>query len=110
MQALEEVENESIDNWNRSGALAWLASRQRADGSFEADVGLTAEVVLGLAPRGVASIRMLDCGQGLTDSPPPKILTTNGELGFPAVHERLVIIISMNCYNSYSFWYKVLVK
>ncbi|XP_031786149.1 uncharacterized protein CG3556 isoform X1 [Nasonia vitripennis] len=80
MQALEEVENEPLDNWNRSAAVLWLAHRQRPDGSFEGDVRSTAEAVLGLAPRGMSSIRTLDCGQGLTDSPPPRIAGINGEI------------------------------
>lgn len=80
LQALEEVENESLDNWNRSAAIIWLAERQRDDGSFDDDLQLTAEIVMGLAPRGIASLRMLDCGQGLTDSSPPKIANINGIL------------------------------
>jgi gastric intrinsic factor len=78
MQALEEAENEPHGSWNRSGAIGWLVARQRPDGSFDADVRITAEVVLGLAPRSLSSVRSLDCGQGLTDSPPPRFATANG--------------------------------
>ncbi|XP_014211667.1 uncharacterized protein CG3556 [Copidosoma floridanum] len=80
MQALEESENEPIANWNRSAALLWLAGRQRRDGSFDADVRTTAEVVLGLAPRKIASIRTLDCGQPATDGPPqqPRVVAAPG--------------------------------
>ncbi|KAG7212213.1 hypothetical protein KM043_012548 [Ampulex compressa] len=77
MQALEEVENEPADNWNRSAALAWLIGQQRPDGSFGGDVRATAEAVLGVSPRGLASIRALDCGQGLAESSPPRLTTSN---------------------------------
>ncbi|XP_033223925.1 uncharacterized protein CG3556 isoform X2 [Belonocnema kinseyi] len=76
MQALEETENEPTDTWNRTAALAWLSSRQKTDGSFDGDIRLTAEVILGVVPQGLATIRALDCGQGLTDITPPR-LTTN---------------------------------
>ncbi|XP_036148567.1 uncharacterized protein CG3556-like [Monomorium pharaonis] len=79
MQALEEVENEPADNWNRSAALAWLINQQRPDGSFHGNVHATAEAMLGIAPRGLASIRALDCGQSLSDSPPH--LTTSNNIG-----------------------------
>ncbi|CAL7942746.1 unnamed protein product [Xylocopa violacea] len=80
MQALEEAENEPADNWNRSAALAWLTNQQRADGSFDGDVRATAEALLGVAPRGLASIRTLDCGQGLAETLPPRFtsVTTHG--------------------------------
>ncbi|XP_043786143.1 uncharacterized protein CG3556 isoform X2 [Apis laboriosa] len=74
MQALEEVENEPADNWNRSTALAWLTSQQQTDGSF-GDVRVTAEALLGIAPRGLASIRTLDCGQGFSETSSPKFTT-----------------------------------
>ena len=80
MQALEQVENEPADNWNKSAALGWLTSRQTADGSFDRNVHATAEAVLGVAPRSLASIRTLDCGQGLTDSAPPRLTTSIGTL------------------------------
>lgn len=79
MQALEEVENEPADNWNRSAALAWLISQQRPDGSFRGDVRATTEAMLGVAPRGLASIRALDCGQGLSDNSPPRLTTSNSK-------------------------------
>jgi len=79
MQVLEEVENEPADNWNRSAALAWLISQQRPDGSFHGDVRTTAEAMLGVAPRGLASIRALDCGQGLSDNSPPRLTTSNSK-------------------------------
>lgn len=79
MQALEEAENEPADNWNRSAALAWLMNQQRADGSFAGDVRVTAEALLGVAPRGLASIRTLDCGQGLGETSPPRLSTNNNE-------------------------------
>ncbi|XP_076300025.1 uncharacterized protein CG3556 [Lasioglossum baleicum] len=75
MQALEEAENEPADNWNRSAVLAWLSSQQRADGSFAGDVRATAEALLGVTPRGLSSIRTLDCGQGLADTSPPRLTT-----------------------------------
>lgn len=84
MQALEEVENEPAVNWNKSAALGWLTSRQRPDGSFDGNVHMTVEAVLGVAPRSLASIRILDCGQGLTDSAPPKLTTIIGNP--PSVH------------------------
>lgn len=80
MQALEEVENEPADNWNRSAALAWLINQQRSDGSFHGSVHTTAEAMLGVAPRGLASIRALDCGQGLSDNSPPRLTTSNSKL------------------------------
>ena len=79
MQALEETENEPSETWNKTAALAWLSSRQRPDGSFDGDIRVTAEVVLGIVPRGLATIRALDCGQGLTDITPPR-LTINGKV------------------------------
>lgn len=88
MQALEEAENEPADNWNRSAALSWLTSQQRADGSFAGDVRVTAEALLGVAPRGLASIRTLDCGQGLAETSPPRFtITGNGE--FPSAYSSL---------------------
>ncbi|XP_077272055.1 uncharacterized protein CG3556 isoform X1 [Temnothorax americanus] len=77
MQALEEVENEPADNWNRSAALTWLINQQQPDGSFHGNVHATAEAMLGVAPRGLASIRALDCGQGLSDNSPPRLTTSN---------------------------------
>lgn len=79
MQALEEVENEPTDNWNRSAALAWLISQQRPDGSFHGDVRATAEAILSVTPRGLTSIRTLDCGQGLSDNSPPRLTTSNSK-------------------------------
>nr|XP_034184733.1 uncharacterized protein CG3556 [Osmia lignaria]XP_034184734.1 uncharacterized protein CG3556 [Osmia lignaria]XP_034184735.1 uncharacterized protein CG3556 [Osmia lignaria]XP_034184736.1 uncharacterized protein CG3556 [Osmia lignaria] len=79
MQALEEAENEPADNWNRSAALSWLTSQQRADGSFAGDVRVTAEALLGVAPRGLASIRTLDCGQGLAETSPPRFTIAANE-------------------------------
>ncbi|XP_015591958.1 uncharacterized protein CG3556 [Cephus cinctus] len=93
MQALEEVENEPANNWNRSAALAWLSSRQRQDGSFDGDVRTTAEAVLGVAPRGLATIRALDCGQGLTDSSPPR-LTTSNDITAPENHSEVLIALT----------------
>ncbi|XP_071578365.1 uncharacterized protein CG3556 isoform X3 [Temnothorax nylanderi] len=79
MQALEEVENEPADNWNRSAALTWLINQQQPDGSFHGNVHATAEAMLGVAPRGLASIRALDCGQGLSDNSPPRLTTSNSK-------------------------------
>lgn len=82
MQALEEVENEPVDNWNRSAALVWLAANQSPDGSFDGDVTTTAEVILGLGPRGLAGIRTLDCGSSRASSKgsaPSKYPTANGK-------------------------------
>lgn len=79
MQVLEEVENEPADNWNRSAALAWLVSQQRPDGSFNGDVRTTAEAMLGVAPRGLASIRALDCGQGPSDGSLSRLTTSNSK-------------------------------
>lgn len=79
MQALEEVENEPADSWNRSAALTWLLGQQRPDGSFHGDVRATAEAMLGVSPRGLASIRALDCGQGLADTSPPRLTTSNSK-------------------------------
>lgn len=60
LQALEEIENELVGKWNSSATLAWLSGHQKADGSF-GDLKTTAEVVLSLVPRGVVSVRFLDC-------------------------------------------------
>jgi len=79
MQALEEVENEPADNWNKSAALTWLINQQRPDGSFNGNVHATAEAMLGVAPRGLASIRALDCGQGLLDNSPSRLTTSNSK-------------------------------
>ncbi|KMQ88793.1 hypothetical protein RF55_11660 [Lasius niger] len=90
MQALEEVENEPADNWNRSAALAWLISQQRSDGSFHGDVRATAEAILSVMPRGLASIRTLDCGQGLSDNSPPR-LTTSNNIGTSDNHSEIAL-------------------
>ncbi|XP_020277945.1 uncharacterized protein CG3556 isoform X2 [Pseudomyrmex gracilis] len=90
MQALEEVENEPADNWNRSAALTWLLGQQRPDGSFHGDVRATAEAMLGVAPRGLASIRALDCGQGLADTSPPR-LTTSNNVGTSDTHNETAV-------------------
>ncbi|KYN19510.1 hypothetical protein ALC57_07986, partial [Trachymyrmex cornetzi] len=79
MQALEEIENEPADNWNRSAALAWLINQQRPDGSFRGNIHATAEAMLGVTPRGLASIRALDCGQGLLDNSSPRLTTSNSK-------------------------------
>ncbi|XP_076169175.1 uncharacterized protein CG3556 isoform X2 [Ptiloglossa arizonensis] len=76
MQALKEAENEPANNWNRSAALMWLSNQQRTDGSFAGDVRVTAEALLGVTPRSLASIRTLDCGQGPTDTSPSRLTTT----------------------------------
>ncbi|XP_011633506.1 uncharacterized protein CG3556, partial [Pogonomyrmex barbatus] len=77
MQALEEVENEPADIWNRSAALTWLINQQRSDGSFHGDVRATAEAMLAVAPRGLASIRALDCEQDVSDHSSPRLTTSN---------------------------------
>ncbi|XP_057318775.1 uncharacterized protein CG3556 isoform X2 [Microplitis mediator] len=61
MQALKQVENEPLDNWNRSSALSWLITRQQADGSFDQDVYLTAQIILGIIPKSLINIRSLNC-------------------------------------------------
>ena len=102
MQALEETENEPTDNWNKTAALAWLSTHQKPDGSFDGDIRATAEAVLGVSPRGLATIRALDCGQGLTDSTPPR-LTTNG------IHIiRLKDPFFQTCYESILFYLNIL--
>ncbi|XP_069696854.1 uncharacterized protein CG3556-like isoform X1 [Periplaneta americana] len=50
-------------HWNRSSAINYLVSRQVPDGSF-GDVFTTTEVVLGLGPRRLSSVRDLNCGSG----------------------------------------------
>lgn len=79
MQALEEVENEPADNWNRSAALSWLINQQRSDGSFHGDIRATAEATLSVTPRGLANIRTLDCGQDLSDNSPPRLTKSNSK-------------------------------
>ncbi|XP_076232739.1 uncharacterized protein CG3556 isoform X2 [Calliopsis andreniformis] len=96
MQALEEAENEPADNWNRSAALAWLTSQQRPDGSFSGDVRVTAEAVLGVAPRGLASIRTLDCGQGLADTSPPRLANTASEPTISSNHSETAPVLLGN--------------
>ncbi|XP_053598717.1 uncharacterized protein CG3556 isoform X2 [Microplitis demolitor] len=61
MQALKQVENEPLDNWNRSSALSWLINRQQPDGSFDQDVYLTAQIILGIIPKSLINIRSLNC-------------------------------------------------
>uniref|UniRef100_A0ABD2WGG0 Uncharacterized protein n=1 Tax=Trichogramma kaykai TaxID=54128 RepID=A0ABD2WGG0_9HYME len=79
VQALEEVENEPLNNWNKTAAINWLSRRQRDDGSFEGDLRNTAEVVVALAPRKLSSIRMLDCGEELAgNGQVTKIIGING--------------------------------
>ncbi|XP_076683990.1 uncharacterized protein CG3556 isoform X2 [Andrena cerasifolii] len=94
MQALEEAENEPADNWNRSAALAWLTNQQRTDGSFAGDVRATAEALFGVAPRGLASIRTLDCGQGLVETLPPRLTTTDSEPTISSNHSETVSAVS----------------
>ncbi|XP_066601325.1 uncharacterized protein CG3556 [Prorops nasuta] len=91
MQALEEVENEPATNWNRSAAVSWLLDQQRPDGSF-GDVRNTAEAILAVAPRALGNIRSLDCGQGATDSPAPKIATNNvADVGTQKSHSETIV-------------------
>lgn len=73
LQALEEIENELVGKWNKTATLAWLSSHQKPDGSF-GDLKTTAEVVLSLVPRGVVSVRFLDCSEFKSSQDPPKIL------------------------------------
>lgn len=80
MQALEEVQNEPGDSWNRSAAIAWLASRQKPSGSFNSDIRTTAEAILGVTRRGMDNIRTLDCGRGFADLSSSHLTTTNGTL------------------------------
>ncbi|XP_069704292.1 uncharacterized protein CG3556-like isoform X2 [Periplaneta americana] len=69
VQALEAADSELAGNggnigpvhWNRSSAINYLVSRQAPDGSF-GDVFTTTEVVLGLGPRRLSSVRDLNCG------------------------------------------------
>lgn len=71
VQALEAADIELAGNggnigpvhWNRSSAINYLVSRQAPDGSF-GDVFTTTEVVLGLGPRRLSSVRDLNCGSG----------------------------------------------
>lgn len=79
MQALEELENDPIENWNRSAAVYWLGNRQRNDGSFDGDIQSTAEALLGISLRGLANIRSLDCGQESSEFVPPRLTTPNGK-------------------------------
>ncbi|XP_012135811.2 uncharacterized protein CG3556 [Megachile rotundata] len=99
MQALEEAENEPADNWNRSAALSWLMSQQRPDGSFDGDVRTTAEALLGVAPRGLASIRTLDCGQGLADTSPPRFSTNEPKVSSRNESAPTLIIPGNNVSN-----------
>ncbi|XP_012270596.1 uncharacterized protein CG3556 [Orussus abietinus] len=92
MQALhfsQEPENTDSIYWNHSAALAWLSSQQKSDGSFESSVRITAEVILGIAPRNLASIRTLDCDQGITDNSPPRVTTSNS-VGLSYNHSEVV--------------------
>ncbi|KAL0132043.1 hypothetical protein PUN28_000072 [Cardiocondyla obscurior] len=98
MQALEEVENEPGDNWNRTAALSWLINQQRPDGSFHGNVHTTAEAMLGIAPRGLTSIRTLDCGQSLSESSIPH-LTTNNNIGTSDNHNETILSPEMSGNN-----------
>ena len=93
MQALEEVENEPEDNWNRSAAINWIKSQQKPDGSFDNDVKITAEVILGLTPKSLASIRSLDCNKTSIGSTPPKFSTTNGNYIYIVLSSILLLYI-----------------
>ncbi|XP_033607650.1 uncharacterized protein CG3556 isoform X2 [Cryptotermes secundus] len=69
VQALEVADSELSGNggnsgpvhWNRSSAINYLVSHQAPDGSF-GDVFTTTEVILGLGPRHLSSVRDLNCG------------------------------------------------
>lgn len=69
LQALEAVDSELSSNggnsgpihWNRSNAINYLVLHQAPDGSF-GDVFTTTEVILGLGPRHLSSVRDLNCG------------------------------------------------
>ncbi|XP_069704751.1 uncharacterized protein [Periplaneta americana] len=71
VQALEAADSELAGNggnigpvhWNHSSAINYLVSRQAPDDSF-GDVFTTTEVVLGLGPRRLSSVRDLNCGSG----------------------------------------------
>lgn len=53
--------NSGLVHWNRSSAINYLVSRQAPDGSF-GDVFTTTEVILGLSPRHLSSVRDINCG------------------------------------------------
>jgi hypothetical protein len=67
LQALEVADAELTSNgggpvqWNRSSAINYLISHQAPDGSF-GDVFTTTEVILGLSPYHLNSVRDLNCG------------------------------------------------
>lgn len=60
-QALDSGDNESAAMWNRSSAVASILAAQATDGSFGENVGITADALLGLSPRGLGSMRDIGC-------------------------------------------------
>lgn len=57
--------NEANSHWNKTLAIKYIESRQDPDGAFT-DPGLTSDVIVALVPKGLGSIRNLDCDK--TDS------------------------------------------
>lgn len=53
---MEEIENESIQQWNRSAAIKWIIRQQGNDGGF-GDIATTAEVALALSGSTIATTR-----------------------------------------------------
>ncbi|XP_034952264.1 uncharacterized protein CG3556 [Chelonus insularis] len=94
MQALEQAENESANNWNKSAALKWLISCQQGDGSFEKDIYTTAQVVLGLSPKSLAGIRTLNCRDG--DNTSPHIITNYDNYGENSIPSSTMMNVEMN--------------
>ncbi|XP_049767200.1 uncharacterized protein CG3556-like [Schistocerca cancellata] len=61
IQALDAADAEAGASWNRTSAVAALVAEQAADGSFGGSVASTADALLALSPRGLASLRDVGC-------------------------------------------------
>ncbi|KAK0175970.1 hypothetical protein PV328_000157 [Microctonus aethiopoides] len=97
MQALEEIENESSENWNKSAAIVWLINHQQSDGSFNNDIRTTAEIILGIVPVNIINIRTLDCKQDNSKSNLPNSsprLNVNDEITWTENHSERSIYLS----------------
>lgn len=56
---MEEIENESVQQWNKSAAIKWIIRQQDINGGF-GDIATTAEVALALSGSTIAVARR--CG------------------------------------------------
>lgn len=88
IQALQDIEPDPVNTWNRSAASKWILDRQRADGGWAEEplqdgqdpsigIGLTAEIILALGWKGFGAVRALQCDHVLREN--SDSIAENGE-------------------------------